>query len=732
MAPLPAEREWIQIQFYHWVLDDQRDAFRRQLRFLRRYGEFISLDDTVTVLQSGTRIGGSYFCVTFDDGFRNCFTNAVPVMKELEVPAAFFIPTKYIGLDLHRDWEQIAPFYERSWSRYQGVFEFLDWDQCRQIAAAGFEVGSHTRTHVRLTSLTPAQAEQELALSKEEIQARLRLPCKHFCCPWGKPGRDFDPTVHPGMARRLGYASFLSTEEGVSLAGDSAFHLRRTGCDPEFSPAMVRYSLRPPLLSARRRFVSGMGLGEGRATKAIELTEPEPVELGKFPYPFQAAFTMSSDIDGSSVARFHAVHALFCGSEAVRPDSAAWQVLGLDEGSAAFDESQGGVPGLGLDFADSFFLIADKKAFGMYRPDAENGSFAEDGQEGLNCRELIQGWIKEGKIDAFHAFLHHPRRRVEPILKQFYQWCEEEGVAKPMVWTNHSYPVTPTGLCPRELQPSIMNRLVRLSVRSLVGPFVGRERFPLRFAFARYEGDWPGSRFYVNDILAANGLRYVWLNMEDLNRNAIAVPELTQNGRPTILSPVTMGDGVRYYRFTRCYGKPAGRCGGESYLRESKDGFDASCLITEKNLASLCQSGGTCIFYTHWSHARSMPIADETIARFQLLRRWRDSGKIWVTTTSRLLEWTRRRTFLRTVCRQEGRRLIVEIEGVDDPIFGFEPVSLADLNGLVLVVPQVRKELSVVVRNSLVPPDQVHRSGNVCWISSNQSSRLVMAEGASL
>lgn len=256
----PVEKEWIIMQFYHWVLDDERKAFARQLKFLRRYGDFIGIDDAVAALQSPGGIGGRYFCVTFDDGFKNWFTNAVPILKDLEVPAAFFLPTKYIGLDLDADWEQIEPFYKRSWTKYPGYFEFLNWDECRRMAAAGFTIGSHTHTHPRLTSLQPTEAELELSISKQTIETQIGQPCRHFCCPWGKPKRDFDPALHPEMARRLGYASFLTGADGLNLPGQSPFYIARTGSSASQGPLLLRYSLFParcrPLrawVSARRR-----------------------------------------------------------------------------------------------------------------------------------------------------------------------------------------------------------------------------------------------------------------------------------------------------------------------------------------------------------------------------------------------------------------------------------------------------------------------------------------------
>jgi len=239
----PSGREWILIPFYHWVLDDEREAFGRQLRFFRNYGDFISVDDAVAALQSPSGVGGRYFCVTFDDGFKNGFTNAVPILKDLGVPAAFFISTSYVGLDLEGNWDQIAPFYARSWSQYGRFFEFLDWDQCRQMVSSGFIIGSHTHSHNRLTAVSPAEAEKEMDLSKRAIEAKLGCPCRHFCCPWGVPVRDFDPEVHPDMARKLGYISFLTTEHGPNLPGVSPFAMRRNGVAPEQGPLRLRNSL---------------------------------------------------------------------------------------------------------------------------------------------------------------------------------------------------------------------------------------------------------------------------------------------------------------------------------------------------------------------------------------------------------------------------------------------------------------------------------------------------------
>lgn len=717
LARPPAEKEWIRFQFYHWVLDDQRVSFSRQLRFFRQYGDFLSLDEAIAAMESPSGLGGRYFCLTFDDGFKNCITNAVPVLVEENVPAAFFVATHYVGLDFEKDWERIAPFYDQSWNRLDGGFEFLDWDDLRRMAVNGFTIGSHTCSHARLARLSPADAELELARSKEELQEKLRLDCRHFCCPWGKQGRDYNPDVHPAMAQKLGYASFLTTDEGVIYAGGSPFAIPRIGYDdPSLSPSALRYATFMPL--RRERIQSKPAPAPRTSSVAISLDESAPVQVGKFPYPFEAACTVASDTDGASIDRARAAHALICQNEIIRPDSPEWRTLEMDRNCPLYSKDLGGIQGIGLDVADSFFLISDSTSFGMHHYDAQNDSFPEYTQKGVNCAEVIRQWMKEGRIDSFHSFLHYTREQIEPLLKGFYQWCEREHIAKPKVWVNHSLPVTPTGLCPDALQPAWASRFLRLAARKVVGPMLGRKRFPLSYALARYQGDTPASPHYVNDLLAANGLRYVWLNMDDAHQNQITLPERQLNGRSTILEPVTMDDGVRYYRFRRCYGKPLGRSGGESYLRDSKAGFDCTRLISPSSLESLCRTGGTCILYTHWAHSNSFPISVDAIRRFELLRQWRDAGKIWVTPTARLLDWTRRRTFLEIECRQCHDALTVEINGVNDPIFGRETAGLADLDGLTLTLAR-NQRVKVILNGTALDGAQVRHRGNLCWLSNS-------------
>jgi len=230
---------WIRFPFYHHVFDDERRDFARQLDYMAAHGDFVGLDDAVKMLGSGDAIDGRYFCVTFDDGFKNCISNAVPILVEKKSPATFFVVTRYVGTSIARDRELLKGFYIAG----DKLMEFLDWDDCRRMAAAGFGVGSHTASHARLAQLDGAGVEAELTQSKRKIEAETGRPCNHFCCPFGRAEVDFIPGRDPEIARRVGFASFLTGHRGANRRGDSPLFVRRDHLLAAWGDHQLRYFL---------------------------------------------------------------------------------------------------------------------------------------------------------------------------------------------------------------------------------------------------------------------------------------------------------------------------------------------------------------------------------------------------------------------------------------------------------------------------------------------------------
>lgn len=231
------EGSWLRFPYYHHVFDDERKGFAAHLRAMQNVGEIISLDDATALMESNDAIDGRYFCITFDDGFRNCLTNAVPILVDHGATAAFFVATQYIGADPVADRDLVLGFY----SHGNIMMDFLSWDDCREMARAGMTIGSHTVTHPRLSELSDAEVERELGDSKAEIERELGLPCDHFCCPTGRPVLDFRVDRDPEIARSLGYRTFLTTRRGSNAHKSEPYMVERDHMMAGWGVFQLRY-----------------------------------------------------------------------------------------------------------------------------------------------------------------------------------------------------------------------------------------------------------------------------------------------------------------------------------------------------------------------------------------------------------------------------------------------------------------------------------------------------------
>ena len=239
LRPSAATGSWLRFPYYHHVFDDECRGFSRQLDFMAAHGEFLSLDDAVALLAGGGPIEGRYFCITFDDGLGGC-RRAVEILSERSIPAAFYVTADYMGRSLPPTDPAARTFGFRG--RHSDL-DFLSWDECRSMAAAGMIIGSHTCTHARLVELDDAGVEAELARSKAVVETELGQPCHHFCAPWGMPHSHYRPDRDPMIARKLGYRSFASGVRGAMRAGDDVFSLTRDHLLANWSVLQLRHFL---------------------------------------------------------------------------------------------------------------------------------------------------------------------------------------------------------------------------------------------------------------------------------------------------------------------------------------------------------------------------------------------------------------------------------------------------------------------------------------------------------
>jgi peptidoglycan/xylan/chitin deacetylase (PgdA/CDA1 family) len=109
--------------------------------------------------------------ITFDDGFRDFYTHAMPILQEHRFPATMFVVSSFMG-------SRTSRFDDR---------DFMTWGEMREIESFGVEVGSHTVSHPHLHSLHRQDIEKELKDSKDAIEDQLGSPISSFSYPYAFP-----------------------------------------------------------------------------------------------------------------------------------------------------------------------------------------------------------------------------------------------------------------------------------------------------------------------------------------------------------------------------------------------------------------------------------------------------------------------------------------------------------------------------------------------------------------
>jgi peptidoglycan/xylan/chitin deacetylase (PgdA/CDA1 family) len=182
--------------------------FERQLAELRQAGFATVLLDRA--VQRSVK-HAQEFALTFDDGFSNVLRYGLEPLTKHGFRAVQFLVSDLIGKT--NEWEQ------REGEVHETV---MDDAQIRDWLAAGHQIGSHTRTHPRLTQISPAAAREEIGASKKKLEDRFGIAVQHFCYPYG----DWNDRVRD-LVIAAGYKTACTTDPGINAASDSPFALKR-------------------------------------------------------------------------------------------------------------------------------------------------------------------------------------------------------------------------------------------------------------------------------------------------------------------------------------------------------------------------------------------------------------------------------------------------------------------------------------------------------------------------
>jgi peptidoglycan/xylan/chitin deacetylase (PgdA/CDA1 family) len=187
-------------------------VFRDQMRALKRWGfQGICLSDLFDAWEGKRVLPERPVVLTFDDGLRNVGEQAIPVLQEVGFQATLFAVAGYCGRT--NDWPGQPARIPR--------LPLLSVAELRGLAEAGFEVGAHGVVHAPLATLTPREAERELAESKDLLQTGLGRAVSVFAYPYGSTS----PALGPLVAAH--YRGACGTDLGMACPSDDRYDLPR-------------------------------------------------------------------------------------------------------------------------------------------------------------------------------------------------------------------------------------------------------------------------------------------------------------------------------------------------------------------------------------------------------------------------------------------------------------------------------------------------------------------------
>ncbi len=175
-------------------------AFERQMKFLHDNNyKVIGLADFVERIKKGEKIPHKTVAITFDDGLKNNFLYAYPVLKKYNFPAIMFVPSGAVGKE-----------------------GYMNWDDIRAMRKNNISIGSHTVTQSWLPSLNEKGIREELAGSKNAIERATGKPVKILSYPVGA----FDERVKK-IAKETGYTGAVATNPGKKYSAADSYALKR-------------------------------------------------------------------------------------------------------------------------------------------------------------------------------------------------------------------------------------------------------------------------------------------------------------------------------------------------------------------------------------------------------------------------------------------------------------------------------------------------------------------------
>lgn len=217
---------------FHRVWDQSRDelsisprVFRPLCQHWKQNYQVVPLEEILKRLQDPAQPpaqGPSLLAITFDDGYADNAEIAAPILRELQLPATFFITTEHIGTRRRFPWD----------ANIEPPPRMMTWRQVRELAQSGFSIGSHTCNHVRLSQCDAKLRRRELVYSRQMLEQQLGQPVLDFAFPFG--GKTDCRNEDRDAIREAGYRCCLSCHGGLVEWQHSPYRLQRICVSPYY------------------------------------------------------------------------------------------------------------------------------------------------------------------------------------------------------------------------------------------------------------------------------------------------------------------------------------------------------------------------------------------------------------------------------------------------------------------------------------------------------------------
>ena len=210
----------------YYQINTSPDVFAEHMKFLHKNNYLvITLAEAVKLLfnpqpaTSNPQPSTRYVVLTFDDGYRDFYTEAYPVLQKYGFGATVFLPTEFID-------DKGQKIKDK---------EHLSWRDVRELHKDGINFGSHTVTHPKLKLLKREDIVYEIRQSRKIIEDKLGESIESFSCPYAFPAEDrkFTRFLKETLLES-GYRYGVSTRIGTTSKDDDIFFLKRipaNSCD---------------------------------------------------------------------------------------------------------------------------------------------------------------------------------------------------------------------------------------------------------------------------------------------------------------------------------------------------------------------------------------------------------------------------------------------------------------------------------------------------------------------